>query len=65
MVPVDGSLYPGDLLSLALMTGVAVWVAGAVYFAARSLIAHYQFMKTVEREAMPVSARRLRSIVRE
>lgn len=57
MVPVDVSLYPGDLLSLALMTGAAVWVAGAVYFAARSLITHYQFMKTVEREAMPVSAR--------
>lgn len=53
----DGSAFPVDLLTLALMTGVAVWVAGAVYFAARSLITHYQFMKTVEREAMPVSAR--------
>jgi beta-lactamase regulating signal transducer with metallopeptidase domain len=54
---IDGSAFPVDLLTLALMTGVAVWVAGALYFAARSLITHYQFMKTVEREAMPVSAR--------
>lgn len=54
---IDGSAFPVDLLTLALMIGVAVWVAGALYFAARSLITHYQFMKTVEREAMPVSAR--------
>jgi beta-lactamase regulating signal transducer with metallopeptidase domain len=48
---------PADLWTMALMAGVAAWVAGTLYFALRSLLAHRNFMQTVEREAMPVSAR--------
>lgn len=54
---IDASALPLDLLAIGLMAGVAAWVAGAVYFAARSMIAHRQFMQTVEREAMPLSPR--------
>ena len=52
----DPASLPLELLSLALMAGVAAWVAGGLIFAGRSLFAHYRFMQTVEREAMPVSA---------
>ncbi len=45
-----------EILSLALIAGIAAWVAGTVYVAARNLIAHWRFMQTVDREAMPVSA---------
>ncbi len=45
-----------QLMPALLIAGVAAWVAGAVLLAARSLFAHYQFMQTVDREAMPVSA---------
>ncbi len=48
--------WTDELLSLALIAGIAAWVAGTVYFAARNLIAHWRFMQTVDREAMPVSA---------
>lgn len=52
----DAALLPSEIWTLALTAGIAVWVAGALYFAARSLVTHRTFMKTVEREAMPVSA---------
>lgn len=45
-----------QVLPALLMAGVALWIAGAVFMAARNLIAHWRFMQTVDREAMPVSA---------
>jgi len=39
-----------------LGAGIAAWVAGAVFFAARNMIAHWRFMQTVDREAMPAPA---------
>lgn len=46
-----------NLLAIGLAALAVAWVAGAVVFAARSLIAHTRFMQVVDREAMPVSAR--------
>ncbi|HAY06931.1 MAG TPA: M56 family metallopeptidase [Hyphomonas sp.] len=46
-----------DLLAVGLLALIATWAAGALFFAARSLVAHINFMKLVDREAMPVSAR--------
>lgn len=45
-----------QLMPALLIAAVAAWVAGAVFLAARNLIAHWRFMQTVDREAMPVSA---------
>jgi len=50
------SSWTDELLSLALIAGIAAWVGGAVYLAGRNMIAHWRFMQTVDREAMPVSA---------
>jgi beta-lactamase regulating signal transducer with metallopeptidase domain len=50
-------LFSADALLPALITaGIAVWIAGAVFLMARGLYAHWRFMQTVDREAMPVSA---------
>jgi beta-lactamase regulating signal transducer with metallopeptidase domain len=45
-----------ELMPTLLIAAVAAWVAGAVFLAARNLIAQWRFMQTVDREAMPVSA---------
>jgi beta-lactamase regulating signal transducer with metallopeptidase domain len=50
-------LLSADALLPALITaGIAAWIAGAVFLMARGLYAHWRFMQTVDREAMPVSA---------
>jgi beta-lactamase regulating signal transducer with metallopeptidase domain len=50
-------LFSVDALLPALITaGIAAWIAGAVFLMARGLYAHWRFMQTVDREAMPVSA---------
>lgn len=46
-----------DLLAIGLLALIAAWAAGTLIFAARSALAHVSFMKLVDREAMPVSAR--------
>lgn len=46
-----------DLIAIGLIALIAAWAAGALIFAARSIFAHISFMKLVDREAMPVSAR--------
>jgi beta-lactamase regulating signal transducer with metallopeptidase domain len=46
-----------DLLAIGLIAFIAAWAAGALFFAARSILAHVSFMQIVDREAMPVSAR--------
>lgn len=46
-----------DLLALGLIAFIAAWAAGALILSARSIFAHISFMKLVDREAMPVSAR--------
>ena len=48
--------WTDELLSLALLAGVAAWIAGTLFLAGRSLYSHWRFMQTVDREAMPVSA---------
>ncbi len=48
--------WTDELLSLALIAGVAAWIAGALFLAGRSFYSHWRFMQTVDREAMPVSA---------
>lgn len=53
----DASVWSSDLLATGLMVAVSAWAAGAVFMIARNLHAHWRFMQTVEREAMPVSAR--------
>ncbi|MBA4338471.1 MAG: hypothetical protein C0421_06460 [Hyphomonas sp.] len=45
-----------EVMPALLIAAVAAWVAGTVFLAARNLIAHWRFMQTVDREAMPVSA---------
>lgn len=45
-----------QLFPALLAAGVAAWVAGTVFLVARNLIAHWRFMQTVDREAMPASA---------
>ncbi len=45
-----------QVLPALLVAGVALWIAGAVFMTTRNLIAHWRFMQTVDREAMPVSA---------
>lgn len=45
-----------ELMPCLLIAAVAAWVAGAVFLAARSFIALWRVMQTVDREAMPVSA---------
>ena len=45
-----------QVMPVLLIAAVAAWVAGAVFLAARNLIAHWRFMQTVDREAMPVPA---------
>ena len=45
-----------QVLPALLIAGVALWIGGALFVAARNLIAHWRLMQTVDREAMPVSA---------
>ena len=45
-----------EILPVLITAGIAAWIAGAVFLTARSLLAHWRFMQTVDREAMPVSA---------
>lgn len=45
-----------EILPVLITAGIAAWIAGAVLLTARSLLAHWRFMQTVDREAMPVSA---------
>ena len=52
----DLASWTHDLLPVALTALIAAWIAGAVFLAVRNLWAHHQFMQTVDREAMPVSA---------
>lgn len=56
--------WNAELLQMLVLAGIAVWIAGTVIFAARSLIAHARFMQIVDREAMPVSAR-VQDLVRQ
>lgn len=59
---IEAGVEPGTLslaaqvLPALLAAGVAAWVIGAVFLVARSMIAHWRFMQTVDREAMPASA---------
>ncbi|MBU4569371.1 MAG: M56 family metallopeptidase, partial [Alphaproteobacteria bacterium] len=55
--PFAAASFPDEMWAMALMAGAAAWVAGALYVAGRNILAHRSFMQTVEREAMPVSAR--------
>lgn len=45
----------GDLIALAGGIGLAVWAAGALWFAGRSLVSHARFMAVLDREAEPVT----------
>lgn len=53
-----------ELLQMLVLAGIAVWIAGAMVFAARTLLSHARFMQIVDREAMPVSAR-VQDLVRQ
>ncbi|MFN3313070.1 MAG: M56 family metallopeptidase, partial [Hyphomonas sp.] len=44
----------GGLMSLLLLTGIAVWLAGAIWMAARSLHSQAEFMAVVKREGEAV-----------
>lgn len=55
--PFAAASFPDEMWAMALMAGAAAWVAGSLYVAGRNILAHRSFMQTVEREAMPVSAR--------
>lgn len=45
----------GGLMSLLMLTGIALWLAGALWMAARSLYSQAEFMGVVKREGEAVS----------
>ena len=49
------AMASSDLLALAGIAGLAVWLAGVVFLLGRSLRTHVQFMAVVEREGLPVT----------
>ena len=53
----DTASLTDDLIAIGLIALISAWAAGALIFAVRSIFAHISFMKLVDREAMPVSAR--------